>query len=114
MDIGQTGRELETRLKEHQRDWKQRRGAFVDHSLHQHSPSFDSCSILATEKSLEIRELKEAMLIAQAGPSAISNENLGMRSAVNRSRGRDLNDLWLQVIGKFPALPSPPKEEQWT
>ncbi len=103
--IGQTGREFATRRDEHRQNWRHGRGAFVDHLSPDHLPHFDSATVLATSSSLEIRELKEAFLIAQAGNFAISNANIGFRSAVNRLRGRNLNGLWNRILTKFSPLP---------
>ncbi len=55
---------------------------------------------------MEIREIKEALIIAQAGERAIDNENLGQRSSVNRNRGRNLDPLWDLIVSRFDNLPS--------
>ncbi len=59
-------------------------------------------SVESSEKSDEIREIKEAFLISRVGERAIDNENIGQRSRVNRNRGRDLDPLWKLVIEKIP------------
>ncbi len=95
--IGQTGREIQSRTKEHFEQWKRNQGAFRDHCSPGHNPKFEDVTIMASESSLEIRECKEAMLIAKAGQAAISNDNIGMRSAVNRSRGKIFENQWLTI-----------------
>ncbi len=102
--VGQTDREVATRLSEHRQQWGLRKGAFIDHPSPQHNPDFGGFCILSCENSTEIREVKEALLIAQAGKSCIFNQNLGMRSSVNRNRGRNLNENYSILIARFPPL----------
>ncbi len=102
--IGQTGREIHSRVKEHFEQWKRKQGAFKDHCTPDHNPQFEEVSIIASDASLEIRECKEAMLIAKAGQTAITNENIGARSAVNRSRGKIFENQWLSVLKRLPPI----------
>ncbi len=104
--VGQTGRELQERLSEHKKLWEKNGGAFSAHSQPDHLPGFENAEILARERSAEIREVKEAMLILQGGDTCIENHNLGQWSAVNRNRGRDLDPHWVQVVKRFDPLPS--------
>ncbi len=104
--VGQTGREVGTRIAEHNWDWDHKKGAFSQHLPPLHEPKFDSFKILCSEANNEIREIKEALIIAQAKERTISNENLGQRAAVNRNRGRNLDPLWGLIISKFEVLPS--------
>ncbi len=115
--IGQTDREVQTRVKEHETQWNLSKGAFSEHVGPLHNPSFINFRLLAFEKHNEIREVKEAFLIAQAGEDCIQNLNIGARSAVNRNRGRNLNENYALIISRFPNLNTQPcqsvqKEEQ--
>ncbi len=106
--VGQTGRELQDRLSEHENSWKKNSRAFSAHSQPGHLPDFKNAQILASEKSAEIREVKEAMLILQGGDICIENLNIGQRSGVNRNRGKDLDPHWIQVAKRFLPLPGLP------
>ncbi len=44
----------------------------------------------------------------QAGNKAIFNDNIGAKSSVNRSRGRNLDPFWSTVVENFTPLPYGP------
>ncbi len=104
--IGQTEREYPDRIKEHKMGHQSAnpRGAFQHHQDHQ--PLFDEVTILCSEPSLDLRELKEAFFIQKCGQNAILNINIGMRTALNRNRGRVFDPIWHSIIEKLPALPA--------
>ncbi len=104
--IGQTGREVQTRKTEHEQTWNKGTGAFLNHPKPNHQPQFHDIHILTEEKSHEIREIKEAMLILQGGDNCIENTNMGQRSTVNRNRGLNLDPHWIQIVNRFSKLPS--------
>ncbi len=104
--VGQTGREIQERVSEHKKSWEKKTGAFSSHIEPDHLPDFENVHVLESEKSTEIRELKEAMLILKAGEACIENHTLGQRSAVNRNRGKDLDPHWIEAVKRLDPLPS--------
>ncbi len=102
--VGQTGREISTRAEEHRKSWTHNSGAFQYHPSPIHEPNFNGIRIITNEKSMEIREVKEAFLINQCGNASIENANIGHRSTVNRNRGLTLNENYILVIARFPDL----------
>ncbi len=43
-------------------------------------------------------------MIAKAGTRAITNENIGLRSAVNKSRGCTLDPCWLPLLPELSEI----------
>ena len=65
--IGETGRGIDKRLKEHKSDWRNDRdhSAFVNHAHHtNHIPNWGGATVLATCKTKENRKATEAAYIA--------------------------------------------------
>ncbi|MCP4488574.1 MAG: hypothetical protein GY820_14870 [Gammaproteobacteria bacterium] len=98
------------RVQEHKQKWlypntkggiPKPGNAFREHPSPQHHPNFEETQIISQESSEEIREIKEAFLICKAGARAITNENIGSRSAVNKNRGKFLENCWLPLISKI-------------
>ncbi len=106
--IGQTGREVATRIKEHSDKWRLHSGAFKDHRSvipgPLHAPKFEEYEILGFENNKDIREIKESFLILQGGQSAMPNTNRG-HSGVNRNVGLQLSEGWQVLTSKLRSLP---------
>ena len=92
--IGESGRRLSTRTKEHIRDIKtiNYRSAIAEH-VHeqQHQPCFPP-KIVTTESNTRTRKIKEALYI-----------RTNKYTTFNRDSGLELSDLWNPLIDKFKA-----------
>jgi hypothetical protein len=95
--IGQTGRSIDTRLKEHKRHIRleyPNKSAVAQHSIHQeHRIQFNSTSILSTKTRYMDRIIKEAIEIE------LHPHNM------NREEGFCLSKLWKPLICtlKYPG-----------
>lgn len=95
--IGETGRSLQTRLKEHGADIKNERSrtfALAEHSLKtKHHVYLESASIIAKEEQHHRRKIREALEIIK------HPHNL------NRDSGMEISGSWLPLIRKINPLP---------
>ena len=89
--IGESGRQLRTRVKEHERDTREIRfsSAVAEHShKNDHRPNFEA-SILCKEGNWFKRKLKESMFIYA-----------NMDHVFNRDHGIGVNDIWKPLISQ--------------
>lgn len=100
--VGQTGRELHLRVKEHESSWGKGddRSGFGAH--HDHNPSFSDTRVVAVERNEAVRLLKEAACIRRTelcGPTIPSTD-----AKLNRIPGALIPDTWLPAL---PLIPDP-------
>ena len=112
--IGETGRSLNIRMKEHKAACRLasfEESAVVEHAWQDgHCVNWEDAEVLDTARDLQVRKTKEALYIKMT-PS-------GCR--INRDEGRDLPPLWLRTIKKLkskhpghkPRRPHPPQGPQ--
>ena len=90
--IGETGRTLDTRLKEHEAAC--RLGAFERSAVAEHAwqpghvIDWENVEIMDTAEDLRARKVKEALYIRLAPP----------KCRINRDEGKELSPLWLRTI----------------
>jgi hypothetical protein len=98
--VGETGRELQTRIKNHREGWEKGdlATAFGTHTACQ--PAFDETEILAHESHPRLRLLAESAFIRAFGEreTIIPSPN---DSNINRNSGLILDQRWLPLM---PAL----------
>ena len=104
--IGETERELATRIHEHAAAWNSTTSTAKTSSVFaaahsQHTPNFDAACAIHTEPNNNLRRLKEAFLIARAGRKAIPNSQI--RISLNISDGRLLDSSWTPLISQLPS-----------
>ena len=101
--VGQTGRELQFRVKEHESSWGRadERSGFGAH--HDHTPAFADPRVVAVERDWAVRVLKEAVCIrrAELGGATIPSPN---DAKLNRVPGALIPDTWLPIL---PLIPFP-------
>ena len=95
--VGETGRELSSRVKEHESGWEKgsEKTGFGAHRAHR--PAFAEARVLAVERDLRVRLLKEALCIrrAQEEGAAIAAPN---DAHINRNPGAMIPDPWLPCL----------------
>ena len=96
--MGETGRELGTRVKEHIVSWTKRDGksAFGEKAHRTCTPAFDEVELLARENKPGIRRLREAIHIkahSLKGPVILTPEIEGL----NRRTEKDIK-TWLPAL----------------
>ena len=89
--IGETGRTLDTRLKEHKAACRQgafERSAVAEHAWQPgHAIDWENVEIMDTHKDLPARKVKEALYIRLAPP----------KCRINRDEGKELSSLRLRM-----------------
>ena len=106
--IGETGRSLTARMKEHKAACRLaafERSAVAEHAWQAgHEIEWDDVEILDTATDLQERKVKEAVYIRLA-PKGLK---------MNRDEGKELSPLWIRTISqarkKPPHEPHPPRE----
>lgn len=106
--IGETGRSLTARMKEHRAACRLaafERSAVAEHAWQAgHEIEWDDVEILDTATDLQERKVKEAVYIRLA-PKGLK---------MNRDEGKELSSLWIRTISqarkKPPHEPHPPRE----
>lgn len=100
--IGETSREVKTRIHEHKSawmgNWTSSKSAFTNHQNHQ--PDFDGTSVVCTEKHRRVRLLKEAITIrheSQVHRVIISPND----EEINRNSGALIPNCWLPSFSKL-------------
>jgi len=102
--IGETDRELQTRVKEHRDSWEGRvksrseASAFSDHRAC--TPAFDRAEILAHATNPQIRLLLTSAFIRTVGRRETILTSLNDAN-VNRNSGTRLQDRWLPIIRPY-------------
>eukprot|EP00057_Strongylocentrotus_purpuratus_P027269 XP_011681743.1 PREDICTED: LOB domain-containing protein 13-like [Strongylocentrotus purpuratus] len=97
--IGETGRNLETRLKEHRTsfrlsDWD--KSAIVKHAQqHEHTIEWDNSHLISIMKHWHTRRIREAI-------------EIHCHNTVPQDSGLYINDIWKPLINKYPVTPPPP------
>eukprot|EP00057_Strongylocentrotus_purpuratus_P013327 XP_011667801.1 PREDICTED: uncharacterized protein LOC105439928 [Strongylocentrotus purpuratus] len=98
--IGETGRNLETRLKEHRTsfrlsDWD--KSAIVKHAQqHEHTIEWDNSHFISIMKHWHTHGIREAI-------------EIHCHNTVPQDSGLYINDIWKPLINKYPVtLPPPP------
>ena len=98
--IGETGRPVGERMREHRRDVQYRRtdsSAVAEHAWNaEHHPGWDKISCVAQDKHWYTRRVKEAIQIR------LHNNN------INRDNGIDIPNVWLSVIQRHATHRSEP------
>ena len=94
--IGETGRQLKTRLSEHRRpsSSEQDSAVYEHHIKKRHEIDWDNVSILDRDNNTMARKVREALHIWQHTPS------------MNRDRGYTLSPSYTTVLRKFPPCTS--------
>ena len=95
--VGESLRELGTRIDEHRRGWAGRKATYAFGTHHQCQPDFEGAEILATESHSRLRLLLESSYIRTIGQREtiiVSPQDL----SANRNAGTELNDRWLPII----------------
>jgi hypothetical protein len=96
--IGETEREVGTRMKDHKEAWLKRqanKSAFGEH--HQCEPHFADYKVLASQSNHRLRLLTESAFI-RAVESSSSVMVSPQDAAVNRNSGTMLNDRWIGLL----------------
>jgi hypothetical protein len=107
--VGQTERELGTRVSEHERDWSQRKGgsAFGVEPHRHHLPDFENPLILFTEPRYHRRLLAEGSFIQ--GLKLLRNEVI----EANRNDGLQVDNRWAPLLAEaLRGLPILEAEEE--
>lgn len=101
--IGETGRELATRVHEHQHAWTTRAASSAFGGEHfNHQPNFDNATVLAASTKPAHRQIQEAFLISRAGHSAIPNNNIRIAGTpVNNNAGLLLDACWRELLPRI-------------
>ena len=98
--IGETGRPVGERMREHRRDVQHRRtdsSAVAEHAWNaEHHPGWDKISCVAHDKHWYTRRVKEAIQIR------LHSNN------INRDNGIDIPDVWLSAIQRHSRNRSEP------
>ena len=99
--IGQTGRKLEKRVKEHQRDIKNGNhigSAFVDHVFEpgEHGPLWKETTVIENERHLTKRLTKKAL-----------NIHLNRGQTINRMEGTAFSTLWDKCLKETDVTRGP-------
>jgi hypothetical protein len=95
--VGETLRELSTRIDEHRRGWTGQKATSAFATHHQCQPDFDGTEILASEAHPRLRLLLESSYIRTIGQVETIIASPQDISA-NRNAGAELDDRWLPVI----------------
>ena len=97
--IGESARELATRLSEHKSGWRLAKAtsAFGSHSHCQPGPDWDNVRILSTETHHRLRLLLESAFIRYRGLRETVIQSPNDRS-LNRNAGALLSDRWLACL----------------
>eukprot|EP00057_Strongylocentrotus_purpuratus_P011495 XP_011665969.1 PREDICTED: uncharacterized protein LOC105439090 [Strongylocentrotus purpuratus] len=97
--IGETGRNLETRLKEHRTSFRLSdfdKSAMVKHAQqHEHTIKWDNSHLIYIMKHWHTRRIREAIKIH-------------CLNTVPQDSGLYINDIWKPLINKYPVTPLPP------
>ena len=97
--IGETGRPMATRMKEHKADCRYarfERSAVAEHAwMDGHEMDWENIEVLDVEGSNKERLVKEAFYIR-------ATES---KRRLNRDEGKDISQIWLQLKSKFQPRP---------
>jgi predicted GIY-YIG superfamily endonuclease len=93
--VGQTERELQTRIDEHRTAWEKKKptSAFGAERHRDHHPHFDSTSILYSEPRYHRRLLAESSFIR-----GLKESKEVLEDSSNRNNGAIISDRWVPII----------------